>query len=143
MPCDECGKWLKGCVCNRPEEKSNSKMKTSELTGKDLDHWVAKARGWKLRFDEDECGFTLGSESWYSNDQCICLKEKYSPTTNDAQAFELMVKFKIFPNYCNYRSQYSGCYYSHGSPRYIYAADLRTALCRAVVASEFGDEVSE
>ncbi len=26
MPCDECGKWLKGCVCNRPEDKSNSDL---------------------------------------------------------------------------------------------------------------------
>lgn len=26
-------------------------MKTSELTGKDLDYWVAKAQGWEINCD--------------------------------------------------------------------------------------------
>ncbi len=112
-------------------------MKTSELTGKDLDHWVAKAQGWKKHFDGN-CTYSWESQEdpWF-----MAYVDDYSPTSNDGQAFALIEKFKITTGLVNRKKD---TWFAIGDDQSVgYALDPRTAICRAVVASEFGDEVSK
>ena len=64
-------------------------MKTSELTGKDLDTWVAKAQGWFIVTTPAANGRVV---KWWSNKELnrIYRVSKYTPSTNGGQCFELL-----------------------------------------------------
>lgn len=111
-------------------------MKVSELGREALNRWTAKAQGWKL-----DC-----TGRWLDDDQFKAWKIDYTPSTNWQQAGELVEKYEISLG-------------KHGSLE-IWAADLnphnigtlgknwhgptpQIAICRAVVASVYGDEVPE
>ncbi len=104
-------------------------MKISELKGTELDYWVAKAQGWKL----DCCG------RWMHGDQYRIEKAYYTPTTNDAQAFKLIDLYEV-ELYLRADGREA---YITGPNKIWFGRDARTAVCRAVVASEFGEEVSD
>jgi len=112
-------------------------MKTSELTGKDLDTWVAKARGWTM----------LNGYVTYSID-------KYTPSTNGGQCFELLATENLTPleYWCEednsatespsnfmYVVEYLTC----GVWKIVEGSTLNIAICRAFVASVYGEEVPD
>lgn len=122
-------------------------MKTSELTGKQLDHWVAKAQGWELKtltFNHP-CGETI-EDFWVGDDLCI-LAKSYTPSTNGGQCFELMQlpSFK-WSQPCDARvatgdtfvAKFEGCKFP-----FNYGPTPLVATCRAFVASVYGEEVHE
>lgn len=61
--------------------------KVSELTGSELDHWVAKANGWS-----DTLGGINGDEpAWLLSDgKSRLLKSAYSPTSDRGQGESAM-----------------------------------------------------
>ncbi len=114
-------------------------MKTSELTGKGLDHWVAKAWGWGIKQYKIHPNDSA-RPWWFLNHERRCPKEDYSPTTNWEQCGVLIEKFKITTGLVNRKKD---TWFAIGDDCSVgYALDPRIAICRAVVASVFGDEVS-
>jgi hypothetical protein len=115
-------------------------MKVSELTGSDLDYWVALAQGWvQLR------GW------WYTNERCWVRDSTsysvsgiaesprpYTPSTNGQQCMELIEKFIQY-----HRRVKSGwCAVIKHDNKY-YGSTPQEAICRAVVASVYGDTVPD
>ena len=103
------------------------------LTGKDLDYWVARAQGW----DCDEYGnwyedYVGGAEIVYD----------YTPSTNWQQCGELIIRFRVYLDHLisgKWRAQSLlklGTNSAKGSTP-------QEAICRAVVASVYGDTVGE
>lgn len=100
-------------------------MKINELTTVQLDYWVAKAQGWT----QD----TLWGK-WKP--------AEYHPTTNWQQVGELIEKFKIMLIYQVQIKKWVA-QFSEDVPTMNYADDPKVAVCMAVIASVFGDEVSD
>ena len=115
-------------------------MKTSELTGKDLDHWVAKAKGWTY------CASTLTSNkpSWTGiDDYYIWRVEDYTPSTNSGQCFELM-QLDSFRWVEKFRGKYNAMFNQLDKLIVLTSGPtLNIAICRAFVASVYGEEVSD
>lgn len=103
-------------------------MKTCELIGDDLDYWTAKAQGWEQRFNVGE-----------TQQELI---DGYTPSTNGAQAMNLVEQNPM----CIQKLIYSKGYYAlvHGEGNIPMIGDTaKVAICRAKVASVFGEEVRE
>lgn len=65
----------------------------STKTLPELDEIMALAQGWKRYEDDKDLWFTLvKTEDYY---EPLIVHDKYSPTTNKEQAWDLMVKYKI------------------------------------------------
>ena len=132
-------------------------MKTNELTGEQLSYWVAKAQGWSLDTEYDD---------WLYYGSAIIGCEFYRPDQDPAQAFELIEKFglhinsmpiDLVPNptrfifYVTSQSrEVITKEYGYGIPAdkvgenvSFTSKDLKTTICRAVVASVYGQEVSD
>jgi hypothetical protein len=122
------------------------RMKVSELEGKDLDYWVAKAQGWgKVVMPNKYESYWEGGINprvWY-----------YTPSTNGGQCFELLTIADLSPmremwfssvsNKIVWTSGYE-VEYLQGSLKAITSGPtLNIAICRAFVASVYGDEVSD
>ena len=110
-------------------------MKTSELTGKDLDYWVAKAQGWRL-----DC---TSNYHWVIGNGEHISRVSYTPSTNGGQCHELMQ----LPSF-EWAQYYSaGCldasYYLAYFGIRVEGPTLNIAICRAFVASVYGEEVSD
>lgn len=113
-------------------------IKVSALTNEQLDEWVARAQGWELHVDDEPYPFDV-PDSWImSNDKKVFVKD-YSPTSDTqagkAQAFELMEKY--WHEFVAYMESLHGCFWIH---KHI-GDDLPIHICRAVVASVYGDYV--
>ncbi len=115
-------------------------MKVSELEGAELDYWAAKAQGWINYPDDSREQGTV----WHLNPKeapfgKIMAVKEYTPSTNWEQCGELIEQFNMDLG---------------GGPEYWVASvgedffgdktslTPRIAICRAVVASVFGEKVS-
>ena len=113
-------------------------MKVSELTGEQLSYWVAKAQGWSLDTEHGD---------WLYYGSAIIGREFYRPHQDSAQAFELIEKFGIEVK--PIQSRMDGSWYAHCKYYDNYRNNSRVgstpqeAICRAVVASVYGEEVSD
>jgi hypothetical protein len=123
-------------------------MKVSELTGSELDYWVAKAQGWEKKT------FIRGGLVYWSNGVTSSINiESYTPTTNWQQCGELIEKFKlvISQNGDDWTAQVNKPRPPTAKPysakSYLgpigYGSTPQEAICRAVVASVFGDTVPD
>lgn len=120
-------------------------MKVSELTGKDLDNWVAKAQGWGGPFDKPA---TIKAEQFYwTRDGGLFDSEdrqfNYTPSTNGGQCFELM-KIDSFRWVEKLRGEYNAMFNQLDKDVVVTSGPtLNIAICRAFVASVYGEEVSD
>ena len=106
-------------------------MKTSELTGDKLDYWVAKAQGWNLDTEyDDRC-------NQYT---ALTGRRFYTPSTNWQQCGELIEKFEadLGPFHSQ---QWIACVWSGSEEFSMDGITPQEAICRAVVASVYGEEV--
>ena len=114
-------------------------MKVSELTGDNLDYWVAKA--------QPNSGIYIASNGkpYISYDSCEA--DYYHPSTNWQQCGELITDFGIEVKPLQNRMdgswyaicKYYSCYRNNGSV----GLSAQEAICRAVCASVYGEEVSD
>ena len=123
-------------------------MKVSELIGEQLSYWVAKAQGWKTQQGGYMAGLNWVNEPPYCVDENGDFKSaKYRPDQDSAQAFELIEKFGIEVK--PIQSRMDGSWYAHCKYYDNYRNNSRVgstpqeAICRAVVASVYGEEVSD
>ena len=108
-------------------------MKTSELKGKQLDHWVAKAQGWG---DKEPMALKI---------------QYYTPSTNGGQCFELQSSNLISAAPVHYGDMHYHPELKEGYWRATiedseilqYGPTLNIAICRAFVASVYGEEVED
>lgn len=133
-------------------------MKTSELSSDKLDYWVAKAQGWEKLYND-----ILGT-IWAHNDELMERTCSYHPATNWQQCGELIEKFGVGlrPQTPKDHDDYIGGNhhatilrdksktYDYGIPPTVifdqigqYGSTPQEAICRAVVASVYGDTVEE
>ena len=111
-------------------------MKTSELTGKDLDHWVAKAQGWEQSIPEGYC-----HNYWQDAEGApLYTVRLYTPSVNGGQCFELM-KLDSFRWVEKLRGEYNAMFNQLDKDVVVTTGPtLNIAICRAFVASVYGDE---
>lgn len=119
-------------------------MKIQDLTDTQLDGWVAKAQGWVIVKLTGRS--PLGDDYWVPREEVGQIAPRhrgevymYSPTSNDAQAMALVKEFDVW------LSSEDGVRIASCSPHAGEAIqeheNLNRAICLAVVASKFGDEV--
>lgn len=116
-------------------------MKVSELEGQELDYWVGRAQGWNT-FVPAASSFTY----WFESDgQYRWQLTAYTPSTNWAQAGELVEKYALTDIGFAYQDYDDTKVYvcAHGNRirNRQYGPTPCIAICRAVVASVYGDEV--
>ena len=104
-------------------------MKTSELTGADLDYWVAKAQGGR--------DHKISPEIWRFSDGSNASKKDYHPSTNWAQCGELIEKFELLV----FKDTAWTAQYGDYAFEQEHGETPQEAIGRAVVASVFGDTV--
>ena len=104
-------------------------MKTSELTGDKLDYWVGI-----VNMPKDYIG-TL--ETWGVSVK-FAMKHGYSPTNNWQQCGELIEKHEVLLSY----DVESFLWYAMVDRSVVNGATPQEAICRAVVASVYGEEVT-
>jgi hypothetical protein len=131
-------------------------MKTAELTGAQLDLWVAHAEGMPI--------YECGADSWPGNGAVHCEafrrplitvgltgamhiehmghSEPYTPSTNWAQGGPIIEREKIGVTFGRVSDQWYAMVQSGGiGPRLSSMSDTPlVAAMRAYVASKFGDE---
>lgn len=117
--------------------------KVAELTGAELDYWVARAEGYKPFFTKlTEQGnriCTISVQGDYGGE----LARFYRPSTDWAQGGPLIERHAHMLHH--FELEQSGWLASAGSPK-VGKAQGDTplvAICRAFVRSVFGDEVVE
>ena len=104
-------------------------MKTSELTGKQLDYWVAKSLGKDM---ENYGGWLKAVEEL-----------EYHPSTNNGQCFELM-QLDSFRWVEKFRGKYNAMFNQLDKLIVLTSGPtLNIAICRAFVASVYGEESDE
>ncbi len=114
-------------------------MKVSELEGAELDYWVAKAQEWDLVDNQ-----TVGYFIWNTPDNDWIDQEIYTPTTNWAQCGALLEEFSVDVYIHEDEGDMEWWGAQAQSKLAVYSCpDPRIAICRAVVASVFGEEVSD
>jgi hypothetical protein len=111
-------------------------MKTSELEGKDLDYWVAKAQGWEQSIPEIFC-----NQCWQDAEGApLYTVRLYTPSTNGGQCFELM-KLDSFRWVEKLRGEYNAMFNQLDKDVVVTSGPtLNIAICRAFVASVYGEE---
>ena len=104
-------------------------MKTSELVGPELDYWVAKAQGWLEK-----------THGWLDNELRFHNKHFWEPSTNWKQVGELVEKYHV-----SFSAQTTGNYMAWIKPgdNNIISETPQVSICRAVVASVYGENVGE
>lgn len=106
------------------------KKKVSELGGAELAEWVAKARGWS-RVKPSDCF------GWNDDDGTLHLVPNYRPDIHKNRCFELIEEYKPRLSAGNV---FTRCEIGDAD---IVAETPQLAICRAVVASVFGEYVGE
>jgi len=113
------------------------KIKVSELKGEKLAEWVARAQGWS--FDDYRSEYSFDGMDGFGRavDRFIPYKD-YRPDINGGQAMELAKKFTLIINFEMgiVREPNSGIQYTD-------IINIESAICRAVVASEYGEYVED
>ena len=110
-------------------------MKVSELTGEQLDYWTAKAQGWVADKDID------GDIHWRDATGHIRYWGwDYTPDRNKAQAFELIEAFEIDLGPFHSK-QWIASLWSGNEEYSMIGVTPQEAICRAVVASVYGEGV--
>jgi hypothetical protein len=114
------------------DKKRQIRIKVSELEGAALAYWTAKAQCWEERMSVN------GVCYWYPESEWVV---SYRPDVNWRQAGELLEKFDV------------DCIRSHVDPLGWYGCvgensmeegdTPQKAICRAVVASVYGEEVED
>lgn len=111
-------------------------MKTAELAGALLDYWVARAEGLEaLVHAQAGCCIEVRDENGLAE------WEEFAPSKNWAKCGPLIEKHEIQMNLGTEPAGILVAYYSHDG--FQYSADLKEAICRAVVCKEFDDEVPD
>ena len=112
-----------------------SRERVSGLGGAELDYWVAKAQDWdqsKESYDEYH-----GSLQWVTKKRGWITVDKYVPSTGNQQTYDLIEEFKVDVlwegSYWAAFTDSDGDNYTGNTPA--------EAICRAVVASVFGEYV--
>ena len=125
-----------------------TQIKVSDLTNTQLDEWVARARGWKLIKDEllpslDKWNtkLTIGTSP-----EITKLCRSYSPTSNPAQWADLIEEFGLSPqpHIVENSTITSWACSRHWPCKVLHpmiGPSLGQAICRAVVASVYGEYV--
>ena len=118
-------------------------MKITDLTDEQINYWVAKANRWEEERPQDKQFIT-------ANGNRVCVLDKppilgyegwhYHPTTNGEQCFELIEKFEIWSLYWDEESNWIAItkLMKEGT-----AVNPKRAVCLAVIASVYGDEVEK
>ena len=109
------------------------KINISGLTDEQLDGWVARSQGWELIKPQ------LNSATWYWDTLNKITPNRsysmYTPSTDWQQCGELIEKFKPVLHVGNV---YTRCEIGDAN---IVATTPQEAICRAVVASVYGEYV--
>jgi len=120
-------------------------MKTSDLTGAELDAWVAKALGYKSDPDFDA---VKNHEGYWVGEGTFIAKYRFQPSTNWSQGGPLIEKYKVSidANAGEWLAMVD-CSFGVGTgpydaETYIGPTPLIAAM-RAIVASVFGENVNE
>ena len=117
-------------------------MKISDMTNEQLDYWVAKAQGWDfVRKQRTEYGFVY--QVWWNSPNSFIKAKDYHPSTNWQQAGELVEKFNVMiaPSWVTEKNGWHGACSYEQEP---VSADTPTkAICIAVIASVFGEEIND
>jgi len=120
-------------------------MKVSELEGQALDYWTAKAQGWrKARHDNPAIFCSI----WNGNRTPV---KEYTPSTNWQQAGELVDKYNLIIQPLLEKIHIWGAskvydWDMNDDPMYEWVQKGPTpqiAICRAVVASVYGEEIEK
>jgi len=112
------------------------KIPITDLTNPQLDEWCARAQGLERLEDTDRGDVFLNTFNWWYKGARKYRREEYSPTTNDAQAMGLADAFGLIVTHHAKRAwapNYKGGIQS--------GETTRIAICRAVIASVFGEYV--
>lgn len=104
----------------------------SELEGEELSYYVALAWGWR-------CGYQDGDLKITKPDGSVCWG--YRPDINGGQAMGLITAFSLFTGGYPDGSGYAIYRMKDGSYKSSKDESLFIAICRAVVASVYGDTV--
>lgn len=127
-------------------------MKASELEGDELNKWVARAQGWNNDFNGSGLrGIFKKSDWWYQchDSKRVAIVKSYSPTTNKAQAFELlelMAKAGESVIINQREGDLASCSVLLGGQWNWFdgkAKTLQGAISKIFVASVYGEEVSD
>lgn len=117
-----------------------SKVKVSDLTNEQLDEWVARTRGWKI-------GHLAGNKNlpsyWMRGDNVVYPTPDYSPTSNPAQWVELIEDLLVDVYHIEQGNAFEAQRHMDNYKKvvYGYGPTPAIAICRAVVASVFGEYV--
>lgn len=106
------------------------KIKTSTLTGEKLAYWTARAQGFVKEYCNDEW--------WWKNNNREIVCSYYRPDIYAGQAMELQKAFKIGTSY----NEDTGTWFANALMLTEHE-DIEVSICRAVVASKFGEEVED
>lgn len=113
-------------------------MKTSELTGAELDYWVARAEGWNQFRD-------FGGSCWGVDcrNKTVYVSA-FKPSTDLVQGRAIIQRegIEYFSNGGDSRPEFAWYALTPGLFRY-YGPNLLVAAMRAYVASKFGAELAK
>jgi len=106
-------------------------MKISELEqGSITDALVALAQEWENH----------SSKLWLTDDGFMP-KKSYTPSSGNAQTFDLIEKFKINLNYVDHFLE--DTYWVANSRTNTGSSTPAISICKAVIASKWGDEIPD
>jgi len=122
-----------------------SKIKVSELEGEKLAEWAARAQRWTKTKGNSK----LGEYEWYWNDRIPCFE--YRPDINGGQAMELVKRLNIAivpPELSGLEKWAAGSVRHYILPNgqvgdHELGETPEIAICRAAVASVFGEYVDD
>ena len=120
--------------------------KVSKLKGKQLDYWVAKAQEWEQSFNKNLFDGNKDRPMWVSKKETYKgFVDIYTPSTDGGQCFDLLTSndFETYNYYCTISKKTRSYAHVVGYKLTGEGDTLNIAICRAYVASVFGDEVSE
>jgi len=125
-------------------------MKISELTDlTQIDALVAMAQGWVL----DNDMWKRNSNNLVNPKYIVCEMKNYTPSSGNAQTYELIEKFKIEFSQEHYCDEDTGelVYSGIHEAEVLLSQGWRTftgstpaeAICKAVIAAKWGDELPD
>ena len=119
-------------------------MLVKDIPRGQLAYYCAKAQGLKVK---EEYGGAYTKQPVYKPDPMFggCMIDEwkpYSPLTNGQQVYDLIVEFNLFVN-CGKDISVAGCSEFVLLDKDQIGADPAEAVCRAVIASHYGEEVRD